>query len=80
MRQRACKSLLATCVERHVRDTIADVLYLTLLKVAILVDDMIDTGKTLTLAAKSLHENGAKAIYCLITHGMGQSASRRCSS
>ncbi|EEB91396.1 hypothetical protein MPER_10248 [Moniliophthora perniciosa FA553] len=30
-------------------------------KVAILVDDMIDTGKTLTLAAKTLHEKGARA-------------------
>ncbi|CAK5281694.1 unnamed protein product [Mycena citricolor] len=39
-------------------------------KVAILVDDMIDTGNTLTLAAKTLHEKGAKAIYALISHGL----------
>jgi len=39
-------------------------------KVAILVDDMIDTGKTLSLAAHELHENGAKSIYCLVSHGL----------
>ncbi|KDR81984.1 hypothetical protein GALMADRAFT_240387 [Galerina marginata CBS 339.88] len=39
-------------------------------KVAILVDDMIDTGNTLTLAVKTLHEKGAKAIYALISHGL----------
>jgi len=39
-------------------------------KVAILVDDMIDTGRTLSLAVRTLHENGAKAIYALISHGL----------
>ncbi|KAI0046924.1 phosphoribosyl pyrophosphokinase [Auriscalpium vulgare] len=39
-------------------------------KVAIIVDDMIDTGKTLTLAARSLKENGAKAVHALISHGL----------
>ncbi|KAJ7701986.1 phosphoribosyltransferase-like protein [Mycena metata] len=39
-------------------------------KVAILVDDMIDTGSTLTLAANTLHEKGAKAVYVLISHGL----------
>ncbi|TFK65712.1 phosphoribosyl pyrophosphokinase [Pluteus cervinus] len=39
-------------------------------KVAILVDDMIDTGKTLTLAAQILHEKGAKSIHALISHGL----------
>ena len=38
-------------------------------KVAILVDDMIDTGNTLALAAKTLAENGAKKIYAVISHG-----------
>ncbi|KAG1749542.1 phosphoribosyltransferase-like protein [Suillus lakei] len=38
--------------------------------VAILVDDMIDTGHTLTLAARTLHEKGAKTIYVLISHGL----------
>uniref|UniRef100_A0A8H8CLK8 Ribose-phosphate pyrophosphokinase n=1 Tax=Psilocybe cubensis TaxID=181762 RepID=A0A8H8CLK8_PSICU len=37
-------------------------------KVAILVDDMIDTGNTLTMAVKTLHEKGAKSIYALISH------------
>jgi hypothetical protein len=39
-------------------------------KVAILVDDMIDTGRTLSLAVRTLHENGAKSIYALISHGL----------
>lgn len=39
-------------------------------KVAILVDDMIDTGHTLTLAAETLHEKGAKSVHALISHGL----------
>ncbi|KAL1660023.1 phosphoribosyltransferase-like protein [Schizophyllum commune] len=39
-------------------------------KVAILVDDMIDTGITLQLAAKTLHEKGVKATYAIISHGL----------
>lgn len=39
------------------------------LQVALLVDDMIDTGKTLTLAARTLHDRGAKTVYALISHG-----------
>ncbi|KAJ6589973.1 phosphoribosyltransferase-like protein [Mycena vulgaris] len=39
-------------------------------KIAILVDDMIDTGHTVTLAAKTLHEKGAKAVHVLISHGL----------
>ncbi|KAG6902657.1 hypothetical protein C0995_013349 [Termitomyces sp. Mi166 len=39
-------------------------------KVAILVDDMIDTGNTLTLAARTLNEKGAKAVHALISHGL----------
>lgn len=39
-------------------------------KVAILVDDMIDTGKTLILAAKTLHEKGAQSVHALISHGL----------
>lgn len=30
---------------------------------------MIDTGKTLTLAANVLKEKGAKVVYALISHG-----------
>ncbi|KAI6017549.1 hypothetical protein PISMIDRAFT_409650 [Pisolithus microcarpus 441] len=39
-------------------------------KAAILVDDMIDTGHTLTLAARTLHDKGAKTIHVLISHGL----------
>lgn len=39
-------------------------------KVALLVDDMIDTGSTLVLAARTLREKGAKATYALISHGL----------
>ena len=31
---------------------------------------MIDTGRTLSLAVRTLHENGAKTIYALISHGL----------
>jgi len=39
-------------------------------KVAVLVDDMVDTGNTLTLAAHTLARKGAKAVYALISHGL----------
>jgi len=39
-------------------------------KVAILVDDMIDSGHTLSLAARTLHEKGAKSVHALISHGL----------
>ncbi|KAH7911914.1 phosphoribosyltransferase-like protein [Hygrophoropsis aurantiaca] len=39
-------------------------------KVAILVDDMIDTGHTLSLAARTLHDKGAKTIHVFISHGL----------
>ncbi|EIM82397.1 phosphoribosyl pyrophosphokinase [Stereum hirsutum FP-91666 SS1] len=39
-------------------------------KVAIVVDDMIDTGSTLTLAAKSLRDNGASRVHAIISHGL----------
>ena len=31
---------------------------------------MIDTGTTLSLAAKALHSAGAKAIYAVVSHGL----------
>jgi ribose-phosphate pyrophosphokinase len=49
-------------------------------KVAILVDDMIDTGNTLTLAVNALSEKGAKAIYVLISHGVSLSLLHPCYS
>jgi ribose-phosphate pyrophosphokinase len=39
-------------------------------KNAIIIDDLIDTGTTITLAAKALAENGAKAIYAGATHAV----------
>jgi ribose-phosphate pyrophosphokinase len=39
------------------------------LQTAILIDDMIDTGHTVKLAAEVLKEAGAKDIYVLICHG-----------
>lgn len=38
-------------------------------KIAILIDDMIDTGHTVQLAAEVLREAGAKEVYALISHG-----------
>ena len=37
-------------------------------KNAIIIDDLIDTGKTLSLAANALAERGAKSIYAGCTH------------
>lgn len=38
-------------------------------KTVILVDDMIDTGLTVTLATKLLKDAGAAKIYVLASHG-----------
>ncbi|KAL9938225.1 hypothetical protein V8E36_002848 [Tilletia maclaganii] len=39
-------------------------------KIAILVDDMVDTGRTLALAARTLEEAGAAKVYAIISHGL----------
>jgi len=39
-------------------------------KVAIIIDDIIDTGNTVALAASILVKNGATKVYALITHGI----------
>lgn len=39
-------------------------------KNAIIIDDLIDTGATITFAAKSLAEKGAKSIYAGCTHAV----------
>lgn len=39
-------------------------------KIAIIVDDMADTCGTLALAAQILTENGAVAVYAMVTHGI----------
>lgn len=38
-------------------------------RVCILVDDLVDTGNTITRAAKLLQREGATAVYALVTHG-----------
>jgi ribose-phosphate pyrophosphokinase len=47
-------------------------------KNAIIIDDVIDTGKTICLAANALVENGAKTVYAGCTHAIftGPSISR----
>ncbi|MFZ4858716.1 MAG: ribose-phosphate pyrophosphokinase [Desulfuromonadaceae bacterium] len=39
-------------------------------KIAIILDDMVDTAGTLTQAAKALKTNGAKAVFACATHGV----------
>jgi ribose-phosphate pyrophosphokinase len=39
-------------------------------KIAVMVDDMIDTGGTMCKAADLLMENGAKEVYMLACHGL----------
>lgn len=39
-------------------------------KNCIIIDDLIDTGTNMTIAAKALAENGAKAIYAASTHAI----------
>jgi ribose-phosphate pyrophosphokinase len=39
-------------------------------RVCILVDDIVDTGNTVTRAAKLLKREGATKVYALITHGV----------
>jgi ribose-phosphate pyrophosphokinase len=39
-------------------------------KVAVIVDDMIDTGGTLAAAASTVMDEGAKEVYAVATHGV----------
>lgn len=39
-------------------------------KTAILVDDMIDTGRTLALASKTLEAAGVKRVVAVVSHGL----------
>ncbi|HYZ28699.1 MAG TPA: ribose-phosphate pyrophosphokinase [Thermoleophilaceae bacterium] len=39
-------------------------------KVAVIVDDMIDTGGTLAAAARTVIDEGAKEVYAVATHGV----------
>lgn len=46
-------------------------------RVAILIDDMVDTGHTVRLAAGVLKDAGAKEVYALISHGEPHPTLRR---
>lgn len=64
---------LAVIDKRRTGPNVAEVMHLigdVKDKIAIILDDMIDTAGTLTQAAKALKENGAKAIYACATHGV----------
>ncbi len=39
-------------------------------RVCVLVDDIVDSGGTLSNAAKALLENGAESVYAYVTHGV----------
>lgn len=64
---------LAVIDKRRTGPNVAEVMHLigdVRDKIAIILDDMIDTAGTLTQAARALKENGAKAIYACATHGV----------
>ena len=64
---------LAVIDKRRTGPNVAEVMHLigdVRDKIAIILDDMIDTAGTLTQAAKALKENGARAIYACATHGV----------
>jgi ribose-phosphate pyrophosphokinase len=64
---------LAVIDKRRTSPNVAEVMHLigdVKDKVAILLDDMIDTAGTLTHGAKALKEHGAKAIYACATHAV----------
>jgi ribose-phosphate pyrophosphokinase len=64
---------LAVIDKRRTGPNVAEVMHLigdVKDKVAILLDDMVDTAGTLTHAAKALKENGAKAVFACATHGV----------
>jgi ribose-phosphate pyrophosphokinase len=64
---------LAVIDKRRTGPNVAEVMHLigdVRDKIAIILDDMIDTAGTLTQAAKALKENGASAVYACATHGV----------
>jgi ribose-phosphate pyrophosphokinase len=65
------KAPIAIIDKRRPRPNIAEVMNIVGNiegKVAILIDDIIDTAGTITLAANALVENGAKEVYACCTH------------
>jgi ribose-phosphate pyrophosphokinase len=64
---------LAIIDKRRTSPNVAEVMHLigdVKDKMAIILDDMIDTAGTLTQAAKALKDHGAKTIYACATHGV----------
>lgn len=64
---------LAVIDKRRTGPNVAEIMHLigdVRDKVAIILDDMVDTAGTLTQGAKALKENGAKAIFACATHGV----------
>jgi ribose-phosphate pyrophosphokinase len=64
---------LAVIDKRRTGPNVAEVMHLigdVKDKIAIILDDMIDTAGTLTQAANALKEHGAKAIHACATHGV----------
>jgi ribose-phosphate pyrophosphokinase len=65
------KAPIAIIDKRRPRPNVAEVLNIVGNiegKVAILIDDIIDTAGTITLAANALVENGASEVYACCTH------------
>ncbi len=64
---------LAVIDKRRTGPNVAEIMHLigdVRGKIAVLLDDMVDTAGTLTLAAKALKDNGAKSVYACATHGV----------
>ncbi|HEX9022433.1 MAG TPA: ribose-phosphate pyrophosphokinase [Geobacteraceae bacterium] len=64
---------LAIIDKRRTGPNVAEVMHLVgdvKDKIAIILDDMIDTAGTLTQAAKALKDHGARTIYACATHGV----------
>jgi len=64
---------LAVIDKRRTSPNVAEVMHLigdVRDKIAIILDDMVDTAGTLTQAAKALKDNGATAVYACATHGV----------
>ena len=64
---------LAIIDKRRTSPNVAEVMHLVgdvKDKIAIILDDMIDTAGTLTQAARALKEHGARTIYACATHGV----------
>ncbi|GGH88307.1 ribose-phosphate pyrophosphokinase [Pullulanibacillus pueri] len=65
------KAPIAIIDKRRPRPNVAEVMNIVgniQGKTAILIDDIIDTAGTITLAANALIENGAKSVYACCTH------------